>query len=1756
MYDLPVFLPSKPVLPVYYGQHFKLIKKKIPQYLIDVSPEQRARLKSLSRPVPGWYTAATEAQKNTLNDLIEARVKTQNRLGKTLGHIQPLNDFAKPLLEEALASVGCAALSVTEVYLRVYVPQADAFGVTTGGYRVKTLSLLQAALHNFELPETKEGYFAPGSAFITRPDELGRFRVVNTALKINDFATLCRTLDLGQQYQQHVQTYLNPSELLSQGILEYRYITHQKAMLKVDAQIALFKGDIDSDDHAVLMRVIAGERQIKTGNQQVWYRYLSVMELTVKGCVVFDLCVKGAWSTAFLVWIPGDPEHPLKKYTSFFALRDELVRKLTVLPSPVRQTAFTPYQQLLSQFIAHKDRPYYYQRLTELVKDAPEQPWGVEWLRSEKTRFWINALTPKVSLALTIKPNPHTHQSRVLALHPSINVSIRVMGGENMWEDIDFWNQQFKDMRGKVLGDARTLALSTADTNANNRAARLSHYLNMGLFAVNLLSMAVPAMGEVMMVVMAGQLLSETIEGLEEWEQGDTQAVWRHISDVLENLATMAAGAVAFHVAIAPGIEKLKAVTLPSGKQRLWSGELRGYEQSIEVAPDSQPDTTGLRRINGQNVLLHEGSTYVLVKDPASGHHRVVHPTRPQAYQPVFRHNGQGVWIHEGESPITWDRNRLKRRLGQSVPGLTDNEIENLLVLSEVKTSELRRMLAESEPMPMLLMDNMRQYTAYAKTLRAIHEVRTGRTSSELCSYSAIFSVDLPGWPQNKALELFDSAKPLSPVSRYGNHQATGADVIHISRNDLMEGQLSARIVDGLNQEELQGLLGAPLASQRNRLIELFNVQLVKHMELNTQRLFTALYEDPLRPEEPEHASIELLKRLFPRLPTALARRLVIEAPPNERQFFRRNKIPARLMHTAGVLQRKARLASAYLGLYFQGIVTTDTEVLVLNTLENIPGWQGGLRLEVRGYSREGQLRSSVGAEDAPLRKVLVRVSEGQYLAADAEGNALYGIENFYSSLLHALPEAHRKALRLTTTRQGDQLKVAVQKHVLSRSRLSVLLKMKPERRTYFQPPQRLADGRTGYLLSGWGAFEAGHDQAQVALKNRFSQLYPSDTAVELQAFFDLHGSQASERLSALEKELSELERRLQIWEDANVDEHRPDETLSDALQRRAISRQMLHDRLIQAWRRTGPRHLDETGQVLGQSLSILIEDTGPLLESLPALGADFGHVSQLSLWGVNTSSSIDAFLAHFPHLRELSINQGSLTALPTAIARMLHLQVLDLLGHNIVLTPESVELLSTLTQMRRLVLNDSPLGTPPDISRMPYLRRLSLSNCALDRWPSGLFAHPRTQGFKLEMEHNPLRQIPEVEPGSERAQVIARTLISRDAVSETVRQQYDSYRQSVGITPVTDGIAATLTPIQPWLGDIAADELMAKKALWDRIEHTVGAEPFFQLFSVQVMAFEYRPQGFREDMTNKLWRMLEAMDESSELRDKLFEMASAPLTCVDSGTQIFNAMGVEVLLHEAYQGSSSLNVGLDILDLARGKARLDELGRIARARVRELEESGRKHPEFDPSGARVLHYDAQGLRMRDIDEVEIYLSYTTALADRLGLPWQSPSQMYPEVDVTESMIDNAYLRVRALERGEGLRNQLLEQPAWLNYIQSAFAPELDAINQKITALTDLHTAQTEWLHQAAMTTQQRNELRTTLASAASVLGKSGREFEPGQVMSNETYDAQLRELDAKRLELLKTITDQELEPIQTSLVPLFSESNSTDSASGRQKRK
>ncbi|WP_454843095.1 NEL-type E3 ubiquitin ligase domain-containing protein [Pseudomonas gorinensis] len=1710
-----------PLPPGDQGQHYATLVSLIPQALVKASPPQRTALRAIDPKLPAWYTSATQQQKDALKTYVDASWTSLVQWETQMAKIQTVVAFAKPLLEAALKRAG-HVLDVEQTYLRLYVPVEDAFGRPTGGFRSKTFSVLQAALNNFEEPETAVGFFNNVSGFITRPDDtFGHFERAPTLLAIDAFARICRDLDLGGQYQTYLKTHVRLSDVVSQALLRDRYITWQKGALKAAAHLALLKGDIGADDFALLLKVAAGEKNIQVDGKPVWYHTPCLMHLRLQGCLLIEPCAVHRYGTWFIAWIPDDPVQPIKRYESFIDFRKEMTTRLTAgSQDDDRSKGFTAthYQTFFSRFVARKDRPYYFRRLTELVTDAPNQPWTVRWMRSERGQFWTSVLAPSPFTGVLGDP---AHSLRVPANQPNLDIHSDPIKGA--WLEVDLWDELYENLCTRVLDDGFSEAIPTAQADAANHARRLSHYLSLGMLVVNTVSMVVPPLGYAMLAVTTGQLLYEVFEGVHELSVGEREAAWSHLGDVLENLAMLTAAAPVFHFTVSPFVESLKLVKLPSGKTRLWKPDLTPYVRNIKISPDSVPSAEGLHSYGSDKILVLEGKPLELKKDPYPGKYRIQHPRRPDAYQPEINYNGSGAWVDEVAQPRSWLPSRLMRRLGPSMEGFNDSELERIRTVSDIDNDVLRRVHTESEAAPAILMDTARQFQAYADAVKVSELIGSGELSTPKAQYALPLIVELPGWPASWAIELVPEGTAATPV-RYGAQLTSPEQVLTLRLEEIKAGKLFERVAQALSKEQMAQILRhffQYIPEDVVRRTELFQSALADFSVRERARLFKTLYADQVLPAD---QSLQVLLRDFTGLPSSMGRQLLNAAPAAELATLKSSgKVPFKLALQARHMQRQMRLVRAYEGLYLDALANPDTEALVLNTLEKLPGWKDDLRLEVREINYDGLLRASVGPVDAANRKVLVWVSQGRYQAFDEEANSLHSIDNLHGSIQHALTDAHRTALGLPHVGQGQQLKGLIQQYVLSRPQLRKVLHMVPDSRPFFLPPSALPGNRRGYPLSGRGVGLSTWDQI---VKERLQTLYPDFTDGEITALRTANDPNNDAWLKALEREYKVLDATLQTWMATPIDGGGAfgSPAYREQLQIRSAIARVLKD----AWRRIGPRHLDVTGRYLGQSIDLESTQISQQLQSLPALSANFDHVTWLNVSGSDFNDTSVPFLSNFPELLGLNLELCELTQLPSAITQMSSLQELDLSDNEIVLDADAVGRLKSMRHLRLLGLNGNPLGLAPDISQMRNLRLLWLASSGQTGWPEGLFEVPRERSFMLDLSANRLDRIPDVVPGSEHAGVLARTVVERDLLTPQVWSTLKGYIESVGLDPERRFPPRGTQDSAHWMEGLTAEEWQAKQPAWDALEHAKGSEPFFAAIrEVSESSDSYTPE-YRAELTAKVWRMLEAADAEPKLRDKLFLMATAPTTCVDAGAQLFNAMGVEVMQWEAYASNRPEWIKVELLDLAKGKSRLDEVGRIAHGRVAELIANGRHYLEYDGQGQPIQRFDENGELIKPVDETGIHLGYTLGLARRLDLPWQSRSMRYPDnEDVPPELLDKAAERVLSLEEGDLLREQVLEQDFWRNYLEAANPEAFEVVINKSAALDDLLEAQKAWAANGHLTATQKAVLRKDIDMAGRALGKPSSEIRPGQVMTDEQYYADILILDEERKTILRRLCDQ-----------------------------
>jgi Leucine-rich repeat (LRR) protein len=710
--------------------HADFLEAAMPAWLIEASTQRRQAIKQAGTRTAAWYTSASPEQRKLLDACFKNSLTAQVQLDKTLSSFLDIDTFARPLLIQALKDRFAIEVDVdkTLLCLRRSV-EMGVFKVEVSSFELLKLPLLQAALHNFESWECVPGAYHKSSGFGVGTDTSGTYASVALGISVDAFFSLCRSLDIGAKYQAYLKSFFYPTDAAAETKLRQPFIASQKAAMRAAAEQALLSKDIEPRDHAMILSVIQGENNPWLGEKPVWFQDMTVMKQRLVGCVAFSICELHRYSNEVILYVPHDPEHPLKRYDN-----DELekrFRQLLVTPDTEQsQDAVpTPYQRFFSKFVPYEKQPYFFSQFVRERADSPSDPLRSfsETTTGSPWRTFVASTSP-LFYTTNIRELPPKHPKMEREPDPYIAPSTVGQKGQALWDDnLDLWDYLYDRHREKVLADARSHAVPTNDVDAKAREEKLANLMQLGLFAVNIVSMFVPVLGEAMMAVMAGQLLNETLEGTVEWGEGDKRAAKAHLVDVAENLAMIGvmAGAGAsigklVAVKAEPVIERLEPVTLPNGETRLWKPDLNSYESGVTLTDTSAPNALGQYEVEGKTYIRLGAKVYEQYFDASIHKWRIKHPTDDAAYQPILVHNGSGAWRHSLERPMAWDRLTLLRRMGHETAVFSDEVLLRLADVSDVSDNALRKMHLDRTTPPPELKDAMRLFKADAEAGKMI----------------------------------------------------------------------------------------------------------------------------------------------------------------------------------------------------------------------------------------------------------------------------------------------------------------------------------------------------------------------------------------------------------------------------------------------------------------------------------------------------------------------------------------------------------------------------------------------------------------------------------------------------------------------------------------------------------------------------------------------------------------------------------------------------------------------------------------------------------------------------------------------------------------------------------------------------------------------------------------------------------------------------------------------------------------------------
>jgi hypothetical protein len=1576
--------------------------------------------------LPAWYINATDELRQRLQrDMVRGQF-VRPRLAAALADIQGLSEFARPLLVQALEQEFGPGLNVDADYF-FHSRSADSVLPLPGKLVSRSgsvQSLLQAALQNFHEEEVA-AVKAESAIFHNKPDlnTLADGSSYPHPLKVSPakFIALCRDLDLGGKYQAHLSDVLDlrtevaPGRLFTAAQIKDLWIENERNALYVEAHIAHMKGEQNLSAAAYRAVLASTGHPGGQADGSVTISSLSLLGFSVRDVLVFQL----AGQSGCVVYLPGEATSPLKEYASFDLF-------MQALRTQLRGTA---YQAYFAGFIAQRSRAAFLSRLNERLTPQRVRPMPGD-TRLIPQQWSVAEVDEHADLQLERRALPY-------AL------------GEFIY---------FQKML-RIKDDARALAVPTGDEDEASRRARLAGYIEQGMDIVNLAALFVPVLGEAMMVVAGAQLLTETFEGVAAWRHGDMDEALDHLGGVAKNLALMAAfgaaGRAAAPADLAPikgsnFVGKMIPVQLEDGQTRLWSPDLAPFAHDLSLPQGLRPSAEGVFTHEGQHYIPLEGSIYRIRHDADLNMWRIV-PPRGKGFAPALEHNGAGAWRHEGENPLAWDRRTAFKRLGHAMDSLSEQSIDNILAVTGADEPLLVNLHLENQAPPAALSDTVQRFK-FDEQLRTFNEQLNDGAQFELADPRLQLHLlpSLPGWPEGRRIHVLDAGA--TELAEQGVHVLPAGRSVVITQAQFATGKLLEAVLEGLSEAEKTSIFGPrkpPTAM--NLAFELGRLSVERGSSL-----FDSLYQATQASSDP---MVGLIRRDFPGISSAVAQELLAELDAAQITEMRtRQRLPFSLSGRARGYLQEAQVNRALEGFFLAAKGDNpDTRKIALHLLERLPGWPQDLRIEVRDGAFGGPLLDGIGERSTTQRRILVKRGAG-FQAVDMQGNPLQTNllerENFFSAVLHALPEASRQAIGFT---DADALRERVISLATNaRGQVANILgqqQIKPG----FRGPRRLADGRFGYQLSGRGQRGDYADGSQ-PLIDLLRILYPEapDLVLHVQGL-RLRGWTQTQLMASTQARLRAYEvlrSALEGWVETPVagSSQNPD----NPAVRRSVA-----ESISRAWRSRDPHSPLYTSNLLLENIDL------SRLDSLPALPDHYAEIHYLTLRNVTgDADQINALIDHFPGLTRLEILEGSLTALPSGLRALTQLNHLCIGEMGMTIDQEAMNMLMDLPHLRELDLSGNILGAFTDTSRL-HVSILWLNQTGLTQWPQWTEALPLEA---LDISNNQIEQLPEYIINNSSGDDFFLTIhaysnpIAHDQLRRywlndhgygmTYRLQYDfpdDIRQ-LHVDPLTssddssdddvDWHFHTHHPVVPpvpvpnvelWQVPHRTELNSRIRVGWQSVE-AAGDAPNL-LILLQRLRETPDFLRFHEELANDVMRVLEAAAADAALRNELEVIANdrlfgADQTCEDGARLIFSDVQVAVYSRAALQGVPPQHHTQALFRVLRNLFRLNEVQAIADQDIASRESRG-------------IY----------VDHAEVRLAYRIGLASELSLPAQPLSMVFERLAaVSRQVILDARRVVLERETGPAFLDYMLSDRRWTERLRAEHQADLERVTASIKA--------------------------------------------------------------------------------------------------------
>lgn len=638
----------------------------------DKSIAEQFQDRLIGNALPAWLRSATPEQIEVLRHAMAASLQSRERCAELMGKVQGIEAFCRPLLRQALKDE-LGGLDDERIAFRtgrkepVVTSQPIGWPVTQAVYA--NISLLEAALRNFTSDEAQGQQLAGNRLVDTVADQAG-------LPSASRFAGLCRSLDLGGQYQRHLASVLQPP---GEAGLQVRELMagHQRQALRVEAHIARIKGELDNQEQQLLIELCADKPALTLRGDPVRARRLKLLGCTLEQIIVLDVRDE-SWSPLYtssrrvIVFIPGDPLAPLQAYPTLRHFANDLGKRL--------RTA--PYQRFFSRFVRRRDSQAFF--------SAAEAGYA--------------------------------------GLSDLANFDLQ----EHMVDwPVPLFDSLATTLVAQIEDDAAQIATPVAQLDRAVQREHDQRLASEGWALLNLAGLFVPGVGLALLGVAAWRLLGDVFHGFEAWQEGDRSAALDHLCHVAGDLAVVVATGAG--VAAARSLWSRAALvdegvsdTLVNGTVRLCSADLATY--TSEALPAlALRDRAGLRHL-GTRSWVELDQRYYRVEQHAGGWRLAARDGRA----PLLVGNGAGAWRLWSEQPGEWaDELHLFRRLGLTGYALADEDIEQILLATGTDADHLRAMHLQKQTPDPLLLDCTRHTTLDGRIRTLVRQLRGGQPATD-----------------------------------------------------------------------------------------------------------------------------------------------------------------------------------------------------------------------------------------------------------------------------------------------------------------------------------------------------------------------------------------------------------------------------------------------------------------------------------------------------------------------------------------------------------------------------------------------------------------------------------------------------------------------------------------------------------------------------------------------------------------------------------------------------------------------------------------------------------------------------------------------------------------------------------------------------------------------------------------------------------------------------------------------------------------